>query len=146
MNLLASAFKGTLSFVDNAGNICDPKRTRHPQQAASILNAVPDTTLRDSQELTLIWINTQITFDSEDTQRIKQQLHTLNAYVLFYSDIDQLTFYLQTCTKEKIIIITTIRLLSLTLIIPNLMILNKCLGPSMNTSAKCSRINVPVVS
>ncbi|CAF3374777.1 unnamed protein product [Rotaria sp. Silwood1] len=44
--------------------------------------------------------------DADNTQWIKKRLHTLNPYVLFYSDIDRLSLYLETATNGTIILIT----------------------------------------
>ncbi|CAF4872024.1 unnamed protein product, partial [Rotaria sp. Silwood1] len=101
-----SSLKFQLAFSDGSGNLPDPNCIYHPHQAALILNACPDNNWRSKQELTLIWFDTELIINSNDTQEIKKRLHTLNAYVLFYSDVDRLIFYLRTCQKEKVILIT----------------------------------------
>ncbi|CAF2988578.1 unnamed protein product, partial [Rotaria sp. Silwood2] len=60
----------------------------------------------NKESITLIWFDPNIG-SRENTEITKQQLHSINDYVIFHIDLERCIKFIQTTNKEKIFLITS---------------------------------------
>ncbi|CAF1009461.1 unnamed protein product [Rotaria sordida] len=60
----------------------------------------------NKEGITLLWYDPNIE-SHHDTERTKQQLRSINDFVLFHTDLDQCVKFIQSIEKEKIFLITS---------------------------------------
>ena len=73
--------------------------THHPSSRVR-----PDDANKEST--TLLWVDPKIG-PSEDTEKTKQNLRSINDFVVFHTDLDQCITFIQSTEKEKIFLITS---------------------------------------
>ena len=68
--------------------------------------SVRTTETENKETITLIWFDPNIG-SCEDTERTQQRLRHINDYTIFYTDLQQCVTFIQSTSKEKILLITS---------------------------------------
>ncbi|CAF4094153.1 unnamed protein product, partial [Rotaria sordida] len=73
---------------------------------ASQDNFLLKTNVENKESTTLLWFDPNIG-SHEDTERTKQELRSINDFIIFYTDLKQCVTFIQSIKKEKIFLITS---------------------------------------